>query len=402
VKILYVTPYLPSLIRVRPYQLIRHLARRHEVTVLAVGSAADDAEASRLALGCRRVEVAPTTLPGSLASCAGAALRGRPLQAAVCQSPALRRRLRELLDRERFDVVHLEHLRAAALGASLPPELPTVFDAVDCISLLQRRTLAASHCRRQRLLAALEIRRTRRYEASLLGRFDRVAVTSPDDRAALLELAPGAPVAVVPNGVDLDYFRPWSGEREPAMLAFSGKMSYHANATAVVHFVDRILPLIRRERADARLRVIGSQPPAGLRALARDPAIEITGYLPDIRPALGGATVAVSPMTVKVGIQNKVLEAMALGAPVVTTRAGASGLAAVPDRDLLVADSPAEFADHVLRLLADAPTRRALAEAGRCYVEANHRWERAAEQFVALYEQAIAASARSSPLAPRR
>jgi glycosyltransferase involved in cell wall biosynthesis len=199
----------------------------------------------------------------------------------------------------------------------------------------------------------------------------------------------------VPNGVDLDYFQPWAGDHEPATLAFSGKMSYHANVTAVVHFVDRILPLVRRHRPDVRLRVIGSRPPAGLQALARDPAIAITGYLPDIRPALGGATIAICPITVKVGIQNKILEAMALGLPVVTTRAGLGGLGAVPGRDLLVADTPAEFAEHIRRLLADPPARAAIGLGGRRYVEANHRWEHAARQFEGLYASAVARRADS-------
>jgi len=167
-------------------------------------------------------------------------------------------------------------------------------------------------------------------------------------------------------------------------------MSYHANVTAVVRFVELVLPLIRRERPDVRLRIVGSQPPDGLRALARDPAITVTGYLPDIRPALGSATIAICPITVKVGIQNKVLEAMAMGLPVVTTSAGASGLGALPGRDLLVANTPVEFAAHVGWLLANPDARSALGRAGRRYVEANHRWERAVSQFEALYEEAIA------------
>jgi polysaccharide biosynthesis protein PslH len=320
-------------------------------------------------------------------------LVGHPLQAAVCHSRALDARLAVLLGTGHFDVVHIEHLRAAALGFAVPAGVPTVFDAVDCISLLLRRTLASSHCRRQRLLAAVELGRTRRFEERLLRRFDRIAVTSPEDGAALLDMVPAAPVTVVPNGVDLDYFRPRGGEAEPATLAFSGKMSYHANVTAIVHFAEQILPLIRRQRPDVRVRIIGSRPPAGLLALARDPAFTVTGFLPDIRPSLGSATIAICPITIKVGIQNKVLEAMAMGLPVVATRAGLSGLAAVPGRDLLVADTATEFAAHVGRLLDDPGARVEIGRAGRRYVEAHHRWEQAAHGIELLYHEAIALQA---------
>jgi glycosyltransferase involved in cell wall biosynthesis len=215
-------------------------------------------------------------------------------------------------------------------------------------------------------------------------------VTAPEDARALRELVPTAKVAVVPNGVDLDYFRPLAGEREPATLVFSGKMSYHANVSAVLHFVRHVLPLIRAVRPDVRLRVVGSQPPRSIQTLARDPAIAVTGYVPDIREIVGRATVVLCPVTVKVGIQNKVLEAMAMGLPVVSTRAGLEGLVAAPGHDLLVADGAAEFAAHVCRLLADADLRASLGRAGRHYVETHHRWDVAARQLENLYHEATA------------
>jgi glycosyltransferase involved in cell wall biosynthesis len=196
-------------------------------------------------------------------------------------------------------------------------------------------------------------------------------------------------VTVVPNGVDLDYFQPWRGEREPATLVFSGKMSYHANATAIVHFVDHIWPLIRQERPDVRLRIVGSRPPEGILALTRDPAIEVTGYLPDLRSALGSATIAICPMTVRVGIQNKLLEAMAMGLPVVATAAAHGGLSATPGRDVLVAETPAGFAEQVCRLLNSPAARQQLGQAGRRFVELHHQWAASARQIAALYQRAI-------------
>jgi sugar transferase (PEP-CTERM/EpsH1 system associated) len=392
-KGLFVLPYVPSLIRVRPYHLLRELARRHEIDVLAIGAKRDESDAAHLRSFCRRVELLPISWTASVRSCAAAAARGDPLQAAVCTSPRLRYRLDELLAGEHYDVVHVEHLRAARVSTWLPHAIPTLYDAVDCISLLQERTLRSSTSLRQRLQAAVELRRTRAYEARLIPRFDRVAVTSPVDAAALRILAPGAEIAVVPNGVDLDYFRPCPATPrapEPDTLVFSGKMSYHANVTAVRYFVREVLPLIRRSRPDVRLRIAGSAPPASIRALAVDPAITVTGHVADIRQPLRRAAVAVCPVTVKVGIQNKILEAMAMALPVVSTRLGAEGLGAQPGADFLVADDPPAFAAHVTRLLADATLRARVGSAGRRYVEAHHRWDLAARRIESLYYEAAA------------
>jgi sugar transferase (PEP-CTERM/EpsH1 system associated) len=388
-RILFVLPYVPSPIRVRSYHFIRELAQRHEVSVLAASGAGEMRHVGELQALCPQTDVIPLQLPTMVRSCAAAAVRGEPLQAAVCRSPSFETRLRELLASGCFDVVHVEHLRAAHARSAIPDHMPTVYDAVDCISLLWERSLRSSRSLRTRLMAALELRRTRRYETRQLARFDHVTVTSAVDAQALQALDPAAHLTVVPNGVDLHHFTPLAGARCPATLVFSGKMSYHANVTAVQHFVDDILPLVRRAQPDIQLRIVGSDPTRGVRDLARDPAITVTGYLPDLRDAIGRATIAICPMTVKVGIQNKLLEAMAMGVPVVTTSLGLEGLDAQPDRDLLVADTPARFAQQVSRLLDDAELRDRVGRAGRAYVECFHRWDAAAHKLERLYAEAM-------------
>jgi sugar transferase (PEP-CTERM/EpsH1 system associated) len=394
-RILYVLPYVPSLIRVRPYHLIRELARRHEIHVLAASTRLELPYAEHLRSFCSGVDVVPLRAGASAGSCFAAALRGEPLQAAVCRVPELERRLDAILAEHAFDVVHVEHLRAAHLRPRIPSGLPTLFDSVDCISLLLDRARRASHSLWQRVVAVLELQRTRAFEAGMLPRFDRVMATSTEDAAALQALAPSIDVAVVPNGVDLDYFRPADEPREPATIVFSGKMSYHANATAALYFASKILPLIRTIRPDARLRIVGSGPPRSVRALSRDPDISVTGYLPDIRDGLRGAAVAVCPISVKVGIQNKILEAMAMGIPVVSTTRGIEGLGAVPGRDVMVADSPAEFAAHVGRLIGDPALGERVGQAGRRYVELHHRWDATARKVETLYTEAIERRAHS-------
>jgi sugar transferase (PEP-CTERM/EpsH1 system associated) len=385
-KLLFVAPYLPSAIRVRPYHFLRELSRRHEVSLLAVGSLESDAAAlAELRTLCRTVEIVPLVWPAAVASMVTAAARGDPLQSVVCQSPRLRKQLQQLMSVEQFELVHIEHLRAAQLHASVACGVPVVYDSVDSISRLLERTLQSSHSLRQRLIAAIELGRTRAYERHLMSAFDAVVITSNEDAGVLRRLAPTASITTIPNGVDLDQFHPYEAPPEPATLVFSGKMSYHANASAVLHFVHHILPIVRASRPDVRLRIIGSNPPVAIERLARDPAVTVTGYVPDMRAALKGATVAICPVTVKVGIQNKILEAMALGIPVVTTRLGAEGIVTVAGRDLLVAEDSSSFAGLIVQLLGDPARRASIAAAGRCYVETHHRWDQAVSRLEEVY-----------------
>jgi glycosyltransferase involved in cell wall biosynthesis len=253
-------------------------------------------------------------------------------------------------------------------------------------------------------MTRLELGRTSRFEPQLLAQFAHTLVTSPADRAALVELAvaagkdnAGDAVSVLPNGVDLEYFTPDDEARLPATLVFSGKMSYHANVTAAQHLVREIMPRIWAQRPDVRVWIVGKDPTREVVALAHetgDAGVAVTGTVPDIRTYLRRATLAVAPVPYGAGIQNKVLEAMACGAPVVASGQAVSALTAQDGRDLLVAGDNAEFAQLVLALL-DAPARRGtLSCAGRLYVEQNHAWP----QIVADLEQVYAGLVSYSPL----
>ena len=396
--ILYVTPYVPSLIRVRPYNLIRYLARRgHQVTVLALQSDADEL-AHAEALREEGVEVETVFLPrrNSLLNCVRALPTRTPLQAAYCWSSAMEARLRALMAEKQFDVVHVEHLRGAHFGA-VAGGVPRVYDSVDCITLLFDRTRHESPRWTSRLMAQMELGRTRRYESRLLDMYDAVLVTSPDDKVALERLAnPSrryrqAPVVVLTNGVDLDYFAPLDVPREPESLVFSGKMSYHANVAAALYLAQEIMPLVWARRPQATLTLVGKNPPPVIRALASDPRIQVTGYVPDIRPYLARAAVSVSPIRYGVGVQNKVLEAMAMATPVVTTPQ-ACGALVVRDREhLLIAEGADMLACQIERILADPALADSLGRSGRCYVETHHDWQATTGRLEQVYQRAIEA-----------
>ncbi len=401
--ILFVVPYVPNLIRVRPYNLIRHLASRgHRLTLLTLWT--DEREREELAqleTYCHRMVAVQMPRWRSMRNCLLAVPTSTPLQAAYCWQPVLAQKLREVSvspeGKPGFDVMHVEHLRGARYGLyvkSLHPRFPVIWDSVDCISLLFRRAALHSNRRINRWITRFELKRTERYEGWLLSQFDHTLTTSPADRDALLSLSvPGIsmpPVTVLPNGVDLDYFVPNTpARREPATLVISGKMSYHANVTMTLYLCQSIMPLIWAKRPDVKLWIVGKDPTREIRALGEHPSIIVTGTVSDIRPYLQQATIAVAPLTYGVGIQNKILEALSCGTPVITTPQAISALNATPGREVLVAKDPEAFAEHVLQLLVDSQRQQCIGQAGRLYVEKHHRWETIAAQLEGAYNETI-------------
>jgi glycosyltransferase involved in cell wall biosynthesis len=326
---------------------------------------------------------------------------GDPLQAWYSWSEVLAAVVRRLS--AGADVVHVEHLRGARYGlahAAGTLAAPVVWDSVDCITHLfeqaaQRRTDGIG-----RVINRFEVTRTARFEREALSRAAHVLVTSEVDRRALLGLArdtaaPQAPVTVLTNGVDLDYFVPGAGPRDADTLVFSGKMSYHANESAVLHLLQAIMPRVWQQRPATKLVVVGKDPGAALQraVAAQSGRVTLTGTVADLRPYLQGAAAAVVPLVYGAGCQNKVLEAMASATPVVAMPQAVSALQAREGRDVLVAAGAEPFADAVLGLLGDAGRRREVGEAGRRYVESHHRWTNIAAQLESIYRDVAADAA---------
>lgn len=404
-RILFLTPYVPSPVRVRPYNLIRQLSEKgHAVTVLAAcASDREHGDAVALRRHCTRVETVRIPFQQSVWNCARGIARGVPLQALYSYSPAFARRLNAEVEGAStpYDVLHIEHLRAALCGMQVTG-LPRVYDSVDCISRLFEKTLQMSATPLSRLMAFVDLNRTRRFEGNLAGRFERILMASASDKASLAALgrqfdganAHGASdsISVVPNGVDLEYFAPHDAPRAPATVVFVGRMSYHANVAAVLYMVRQVLPLVWAQRPEVKLDIVGQDPSREVRTLGDGSGgrVSVTGTVPDTRPYVLRATAAVSPLRYAVGVPNKILEAMAMGTPVITTPVGVASLGARPDEHLLVGRDPAELARQVLRLLGDQDLQRRLAAAGRRYVESHHDWKTIVAQLESIYVDSIA------------
>jgi polysaccharide biosynthesis protein PslH len=405
VKILFIVPYVPNLVRVRPYQLIRNLVEAgHQVTLGTLWS--DEMELENLAEMrevCERVEATRLKKWRSLFNSALALPTRKPLQYVYCWEPGLARSLESILKQNppMVDVIHVEHLRGAVFGTKIQAilkqeniHIPIVWDSVDSISHLFEQSARKSRQVVKRWITQFELARTKTYEYRLTKLFSRVLVTSAVDREHFLslrdgpEVIPGEHISILPNGVDLTYFRPReAAARETDTVVVSGKMSYHANISMTHFLVQEIMPLVWEKRPQVKLWIVGKDPAREIVKMAEDPRITVTGTVPALRDYLNRATVAVAPIVYGAGIQNKVLEAMACATPVVTSPQALTALEAKAGRDLELAETPAEYAEKIINLLASPTYQRELGEAGRIYVENYHRWSIIAERLSQIYQQ---------------
>jgi len=400
-NVLFISPYVPNMIRVRPYNFIRHLSKRgNRITLVTLWTDSEEKKSiNDISKYCDQVFAYELRKVRSYWNCVKAVLSPAPLQSAYCWQPAAAHQLARKIHGDEYDVIHIEHMRGARYGLSLMDEMngreypPIIWDSVDSISHLFRQAASKSQTTFSRFITAFELGRTEAYESKLLRLFQHVLVTSQLDRDAFLALPGGdslqSHISVVENGVDLNYFCPDKTiQRDERTLVVSGKLSYHANINMVLHLVHQIMPHVWDEMPDVKLVIVGKDPPPKITALSERPEIFVTGTVEDVRPYLRRAAIAVAPIVYGAGIQNKVLEAMACGTPVVSTSLAAKALSVYPGRDIQIEDDPRSFARTVLRLLNDPSARDEIGAAGREYVEKNHNWDTITSKLELIYKLA--------------
>lgn len=296
-----------------------------------------------------------------------------PIQVRTFDFEAVRRWIQE--HQHDYAAVVANHVRVADLVRDL--QIPVVVDLVDAISLNYLRAVTTARGPR-RLLYGLEKERLLRYEVETVNRFQRSLVVSEVDRQHLLAHGADAErLMTVPVGVQQHVVgRPaYSGPEENAVV-FLGKMSYHPNQDAVLYFAREVFPGLRAKVPDLTFYVVGGNPGREVKALTSQPGIVVTGFVEDPYRYLERAKAVIAPIRFGAGIQNKVLEGMALARPVVTSSLGAEGIEGEDGRDFLIADQPQEITHAVLRCLEDEALRRRLGAQGRRIIEQNFTWSR--------------------------
>jgi polysaccharide biosynthesis protein PslH len=365
--------------KIRPFQMIRHLGQSHSVTVASLAHTQQELEeGAGLEQHCE--EVMAEVLPSSTRwkNAVSALPTKTPSSAAYFWAPKLHHRIQQAAHRKKFDVVIVH----CAFVARYVENIRSDFRLLDYGDLDSGKWLEYSLQRSFPFSAGykLEAHKLRKYEMELASQFDHCTFTARGELEEFRSWGLNAPASLIPNGVDADYFQPLAERPEQAStIVFLGRMDYFPNVQGIIDFAQTAFPRIKHGFPAAHLRIIGSNPVREVRELASKPGIEVTGYVPDVRPYLADAAVAIAPLRIARGTQNKILECMSMGIPVVSSPQAARGVQATPGEHLLVGGDDSDFAAQVIRLLRDAGLREQMAASARQQLRVGHSWPRSME-----------------------
>lgn len=380
--------------RLRSFHLVSELALRHRLALLMTHGAGDDPRVlaghlpERAELISVPFRIPERSSPRFAMALARSWFSSMPVDLVKFRVPRLFERVRQKLETEKWDICVADFLSAAP-NVPLGGPVPVILFAHNVEHMIWKRLCDVERRPWRRLLLAVEWRKMRRCEAGVCSRADLTVAVSEEDRLLLAACAPGAAVRAIPTGVDTLYFSPNGATESKASVVFTGSMDWYPNEDAILYFTQAILPRIRREIPGVSLTVVGRNPTARIRSLAKEPGIRVTGTVEDVRPYLGEASVCVVPLRVGGGTRLKIFEALAMGKAVVSTRIGAEGLALTSGDHFLEADGPDNFAGAVVSLLKDPARRIELGTAGRRLVEERYSWPEVARAFESRCAEAV-------------
>jgi sugar transferase (PEP-CTERM/EpsH1 system associated) len=377
-RILYIAhriPYPPNKgDKIRSYNELIFLARRFDVDLVCfLDGPQDEAHLPKLRALCRSVSAFRRGRPLQAARAARGLCLGEALSVALYDHPGMRRKIRSLIAEHAYSRIFVF---SGQMAQYVPREAlaNAVIDFCDVDShkwdnYADRLPfyLGWFYRREAKKLLAFEDRAARAALAAIF--------ITPSERALFEGLGGGGNLVTLGNGVDTSFFAPSAEAPEPGRILFTGAMDYFPNEEGVIWFAREIFPALRARFPHARFVIAGSNPTLKVRALARIDGVEVTGFVEDMRKEQARADVAVVPLRIARGMQNKVLEAMACGKPVVVARKAMGGIHAQAGRDLMVAESAEEFRDCVAALLSDPARARAMGQAAREYILRNLSWD---------------------------
>ena len=410
-KLLFLTPQLPypphQGTTIRNFNIIKHLAPRHEITLLSFGADAELQDAEPLRALCHRIEIVPYPTRTFAQRAFTTFFSPLPDMALRLQSATMHKNANALL-REEFDIVQVEGIEMARyvlqsrinnrkLVLSEAEGSRIVLDDHNAEYMLQHTAFESDLRRPTRWHAALyswiQWQKLTHYEREICRLADHVIACSSTDASALHALLGEqskiknrqSKITVIPNGVDTEFYAPSNQVCAESAMVFTGKMDFRPNIDAMLWFCNEILPRIRAEIPRVHIVIVGQKPAPRVAALGKQQGVEVTGSVPDTRPYITDAAVYVVPLRMGSGTRLKVLEAMAMGKAIVSTARGVEGIDLIPECHALIADIPDAFARAVVALLRDAERRRALGQAARALAEAKYDWRAIVPRFDDVY-----------------
>jgi glycosyltransferase involved in cell wall biosynthesis len=394
-RILMLTPYLPyppiSGGRTRTFNLLQRLSGEFRITLLCFGRPEEQSfDLTPLRDLCELIVIDRAPSPGRLKAALLSLSSIYPVTMRLYTTPEMRKTAVRLLVERDFGAVHVESFY---MLQNLPADLktPVLLCEPSIEYVAWGRFARVAQPVYQRPAVALETLKMRLFEPQTWAQATLVGVMSAYDAAVVRRATPAVPTVLTPNGVDAGHFRNEGLAREADSALYMGDYKYFPNTEAVLYFVSEILPLIRAERPNFTLTLIGKDLPPDLIALGNDPrsGIKAAGLVDDTRPYLSGAAVFICPQRSGGGTRFKLLESLASGCPVVSTTLGAEGLEAVSGEHLLIADTPRAFADAVLRVLCEPELAARLSRQGSEWIVRTHSWDRSAELVREAYRKLI-------------
>jgi len=368
--------------------MLRHLHRWHEIHYVAIANPAQPEGPARAHEYSHKsypftYRVPSKTSPAFYAELLRGLFSPTPVAVERFNPPGMRAFLEDLIRKERFECAVVDHL---APTSYFPDLAHAIFFQHNVETVIWRRHVEHAANPLRRAYFKLQSERMYRYERRVSQASGHIVAVSRTDADEMRRLFDVTRVTEIPTGVNIEYFLPpreASPQPQPvADLVFVGSMDWLPNVDGVHYFVSEVLPLIRKSRPDVTLAIVGRTPPPSITQLAAaDPAIQVTGTVPDIRPYLWNSSVAIVPLRIGGGTRLKIYEAMAAGIPVVSTTVGAEGLTVNPPHDIRIADTPRHFAAQCLELLGSSETRACVSQTAWNLVNTHFSWEHAARCF---------------------
>lgn len=361
--------------KLKVYQLIKHLSKRHSIYLVTFVESKDELKyLSSVAQFTKRIVPIQLSRTKSYLQCVKGLFSPLPFQTFYYNSKKMHREISNIIVKEKFDLVYV-HLIRMAEYLRHKKGLRKILAIEDSISSNYKHTIKFRKGLRK-LLFSIEAKRCLKYEIEITRHFDKCLLVSPSELQIFREKHHLSNLELTPHGVDVDYFRPDHREpcvREPNSIIFTGNINYLPNADAVSYFCNSIFPLVLKEVPDSKFYIVGANAPRKIQELACK-NIVVTGYVEDMRLYFEKAELVVCPLRIGAGIQNKILEGLAMGLPVVATSCAIEGITSEVTDCISLGDTPDEFAKNVVLLLKNRELREKYGNLGREFVESYYDW----------------------------